>query len=122
MNNLHLCPKFEYAFTILGKRWNGLILKILMSGPKHFHEIEATLPKISDRILAIRFKELIADGLIVRKVYPETPVRIEYELTAMGYSLVPVMDAVQIWADEWLDSSDTVTFEHKDKVRVTSFV
>ncbi len=104
MNNDHLCPKFEFAFTLLGKRWNGLILRVLMNGPKRFHEVEKSISKMSDRILTTRFQELIASDLVVRNVYPETPVRIEYELTEMGYSLEPVMDAIQTWADEWLSS------------------
>jgi DNA-binding HxlR family transcriptional regulator len=98
----HLCPKFESAFGILGKRWTGLIIRGLMSGPKRFKDISELIPNMSDRMLAERFRELEAEGIVVRHVYPETPVRIEYELTQKGKDLAPVMDAVQAWADRWI--------------------
>ncbi|PCK71009.1 transcriptional regulator-like protein [Paenibacillus larvae subsp. larvae B-3650] len=56
---------------------------------------------MSDRMLSERFKELEAADIVVRKVYPETPVRIEYELTEKGKALRPVMDELQKWAEKW---------------------
>jgi DNA-binding HxlR family transcriptional regulator len=102
MDELHLCPKFETAFQILGKRWTGLIIRCLMNGPMRFKDISELIPNMSDRMLAERFRELEAAGIVVRNVYPETPVRIEYELTPKGRALGPVMDALQAWADEWV--------------------
>lgn len=102
MEEWHLCPKFESAFEILGKRWTGLIIRVLLNGPKRFKEISDMIPNMSDRMLAERFRELEATNILVRRVYPETPVRIEYELTDKGRSLAPVMDAVQEWADRWI--------------------
>ncbi|MCL6516263.1 helix-turn-helix domain-containing protein [Alicyclobacillus sp.] len=99
-----MCPKFEAAFELLGKRWTGLIIRALMSGPKRFKDISEMIPNMSDRMLAERFKELEAAGILIRRVYPETPVRIEYELTDKGKGLGPVMDEVQRWADTWLDA------------------
>ncbi|RAV14841.1 winged helix-turn-helix transcriptional regulator [Paenibacillus contaminans] len=96
-----LCPKFESAFELLGKRWTGLIIRVLLSGPKRFKDISEMIPGMSDRMVSERFKELEAAGIITRKVYPETPVRIEYELTAKGVALQPVMDEVQTWAEKW---------------------
>ncbi|CAM3961281.1 winged helix-turn-helix transcriptional regulator [Alicyclobacillus pomorum] len=103
MDELHLCPKFETAFQILGKRWTGLIIRCLMHGPMRFKDISELIPNMSDRMLAERFRELEAAGIVVRHVYPETPVRIEYELTPKGRALGPVMDALQAWADEWVN-------------------
>lgn len=97
-----LCPKFEAAFDILGKRWTGLIIRVLMTGPKRFKEISDAIPHMSDRMLAERFKELEAEGIVKRQVYPETPVRIEYELTDKGKSLESVMNEVQCWGDRWV--------------------
>ncbi|MDQ0190785.1 helix-turn-helix transcriptional regulator [Alicyclobacillus cycloheptanicus] len=97
-----LCPKFESAFELLGKRWTGLIIRALLSGPKRFKDISGMIPNMSDRMLAERFKELESAGLLVRHVYPETPVRIEYELTQKGRDLEAALNEVQRWADTWM--------------------
>jgi DNA-binding HxlR family transcriptional regulator len=101
MVDFHLCPKFEQAFELLGKRWTGLIIRVLLTGPKRFKDISDHIPSMSDRMLSERFKELEAAGIITRNVYPETPVRIEYELTDRGKGLESVMDELQIWAHKW---------------------
>lgn len=98
----HMCPKFESAFEILGKRWSGLIVRALLEGPKRFRDISGMIPNMSDRMLAERFKELESADIVKRTVYPDTPVRIEYELTQKGKDLAPVMDALQRWADRWV--------------------
>ncbi|KPV43120.1 winged helix-turn-helix transcriptional regulator [Alicyclobacillus ferrooxydans] len=97
-----MCPRFKQAFDLLGKRWTGLILRTLCGGPRRFSEIAAIIPDMSERMLSERFRELEDAGVVNRRVYPETPVRIEYELTEKGRGLHPVVEAVQIWADEWL--------------------
>lgn len=102
MPDCQLCPKFESAFSLLGKRWSGLIIKVLLDGPKRFSDISAMIPQLSDRVLAERFKELEAEGIIERNVYPEIPVRIEYQLTDKGKALKSVLDAVQTWAETWI--------------------
>ncbi len=102
MDTYHVCPKFEDAFGLLGKRWTGLIIRTLLNGQNRFSEITAAIPNLSARMLAERFKELENQGIVVRTVYPETPVRIEYELTEKGKDLGKVMDAVQLWAEKWL--------------------
>ncbi len=96
-----MCPKFETAFELLGKKWTGLIIRTLLSGQKRFSDISEAIPNMSARILTERFKELEEAGIIIRKVYPETPVRIEYELTQKGSDLQAVMDEVQKWAEKW---------------------
>lgn len=103
MADFHLCPRFEYAFALLGKKWNGLIIRVLLEGPKRFSDMSNMIPELSDRILAERFKELEAEGIIQRNVYPETPVRIEYQLTEKGLALKPVMLEVHRWAEAWYD-------------------
>lgn len=102
MEDYHLCPKFEDAFELLGKRWTGLIIRTLLSGQKRFSDISAAIPNMSPRMLTERFKELEVNGIVSRTVYPETPVRIEYELTEKGKGLSPVMDEIQKWAEEWI--------------------
>jgi DNA-binding HxlR family transcriptional regulator len=102
MENHSLCPKFESAYALLGKRWTGLIIRVLLSGEKRFKEISEVIPSMSDRMLAERLKELETEGIVKRQVYAETPVRIEYSLTEKGKALQPVLDAMQKWGEEWL--------------------
>ncbi len=97
-----LCPKFEAAFQLLGKRWTGLIIRVLMTVRNVLRISLSMIPNMSDRMLAERFKELEAFGIISRQVFPETPVRIEYELTEKGRALERVMNDVQSWADVWV--------------------
>lgn len=101
MEKYHMCPKFENAFELLGKKWTGLIIRTLLSGQKRFSDISESIPNMSARILTERFKELEKEGIVNRKVYPETPVRIEYELTEKGHELQFVMDEIQKWAEKW---------------------
>lgn len=107
MNVPKLCPKFEYAFHLLGKRWTGLIIYALLNGSKRFKDIADMIPHMSDRMLVERLKELEEEGIVVRKVYPEIPVRIEYELTEKGRALAPVMEKVQEWANQWIEQTDS---------------
>ncbi|MFS8640955.1 MAG: helix-turn-helix transcriptional regulator [Symbiobacteriaceae bacterium] len=100
MADLQLCPKFEHAVHILGKRWTGLILWTLMSGPKRFSEIEAIIP-VSGRLLSERLKELESEGLVTREVFPEVPVRVVYSLTPKGQAMEPILAAIQQWAENW---------------------
>lgn len=101
--SMQLCPRFESAFSFLGKRWNGLIIQTLMSGPKRFKDISNQIPMMSDKMLSERMKDLEGEGILVRHVYPETPVRIEYELTEKGHALKSVMEQIQMWAECWVD-------------------
>ena len=100
MADFQLCPKFEHAIHILGKRWTGLILWTLLSGPKRFSEIEAAIP-VSGRLLSERLKELESEGLVTREVFPEVPVRVVYFLTPKGQAMEPILAAVQQWAESW---------------------
>lgn len=102
MEKYNLCPKFEDAFELLGKKWTGLIIRTLLNGKKRFSDISAAIPNMSARMLTERFKELEIHGIVIRTVYPETPVRIEYELTEKGKELSPVMDEIQKWAEKWV--------------------
>ncbi|BCJ87244.1 winged helix-turn-helix transcriptional regulator [Effusibacillus dendaii] len=108
MEHETLCPKFESAFNLLGKRWSGLIIQVLLSGPKRFKEISEVIPNMSDRMLTERIKELEAEDIIKRTVYPEIPVRIEYELTDKGRALQPVMEQVQKWAETWVNNTNPI--------------
>jgi DNA-binding HxlR family transcriptional regulator len=97
------CPRYERAMETLGKKWNGLILRILLGGPRRFTEIRALVPDLSDRVLSERLGELEAEGIIVRNVRATKPVAIEYSLTEKGRALEPVVEAIQAWAEAWCD-------------------
>ncbi|GGM33083.1 MarR family transcriptional regulator [Paraliobacillus quinghaiensis] len=99
MNNL--CPRFEKAMQLFGKRWVGLILFELLKGPKRFSEMEAELP-ISGRILSERLKMLEQEKIVERRVYSDFPVRIEYLLSDKGLALEPVIKDIQGWAETWI--------------------
>lgn len=98
----NLPEAFQQAIGILAKRWTPLILYVLSDGPRRFSEIAAEIEFVSDRVLSDRLKELEAEGLIERTVYPEVPVRVEYTLTEMGRDLQPVFGAIGKWANRWL--------------------
>jgi DNA-binding HxlR family transcriptional regulator len=100
-----MCPRYEAAMELLGKRWTGLIIRMLMAGPMRFSAMRDQVERLSDRLLSERLKELEAAGVVVRRVYPETPVRIEYELTPMGREMEPIVAAIQAWAERWIDGS-----------------
>ncbi|WAH39118.1 winged helix-turn-helix transcriptional regulator [Alicyclobacillus dauci] len=96
-----LCSKFQWAFTLLGRPWTGMIVRALLNGPKRSKEILQMIPNISSRVLHQRLGELEGAGIVERTIYEEKPVRIEYGLTEMGRTLEPAMDEVQKWADRW---------------------
>ncbi|MDW0114531.1 helix-turn-helix domain-containing protein [Sporosarcina saromensis] len=106
MNNFELCPRFEKAISILSQRWTALILYQLMSGPQRFCTMTEKLG-VSGKTLTERLKDLEQQGFVVREVYPETPVRIEYSLTDKGMSLTPIMQEIEEWSSEWIESSST---------------
>ena len=97
-----ICPKFERTFSILGKKWMGLIIEVLLEGPQRFKNIAAAIPNVSDRVLVERLKELEQEGVVLRTVDPNAAMRVAYSLTKKGKDLKNVMNAVKIWADEWV--------------------
>jgi DNA-binding HxlR family transcriptional regulator len=96
------CPHYHQAVELVGKRWNGVILRALLAGPMRFHQLARAVPELSDRLLSQRLKELEARGLISRHVDPGPPVRVTYALTEMGAALRPALDALHAWARRWL--------------------
>ena len=95
-----LCPKYQRAMALLGKRWTWLVLRVLLDGPCRFGDFLDRIRGISDPILSERLKELEAQGLVQRRVLPETPVRVEYALTPKGQGLREVLLLLHNWADE----------------------
>lgn len=97
------CPRLHEAVELVGKRWTGAIVSVLLSaGPSRFSEVAQAIPQLSDRLLSERMKELEARGVVERKVYADTPARVEYSLTDMGHELAPALRELKAWADRWL--------------------
>jgi DNA-binding HxlR family transcriptional regulator len=99
------CPVFHRAVELIGRRWSGSIIRAMRTGRLRFSEIAYAVPGLSDRLLSERLKELECEGIVVRNVYPETPVRIEYELTDKGRDLDEVMRAISEWSVRWLETA-----------------
>lgn len=97
-----MCPAYEKAMELLGKKWTGLILRILMGGPKRFSEFREQVPDMSDRLLSERLSELEETGIVQRHVHQTKPVLIEYELTNKGRALEPVVQSIEGWAEKWV--------------------
>ena len=98
------CPLFHHAIELIGRRWTGVVLRAMLRGARRFGDIAADVPNLSDKMLAERLKELEAEGVIRRTVVPETPVRVEYELTDKGRALEGIVKALDEWADRWIDA------------------
>jgi DNA-binding HxlR family transcriptional regulator len=96
------CPLYHEAVELVGRRWTGAILRVLMDGPLRFSEIAQAIPELSDRLLSERMKELEARGMVQRTVIPGPPLRVEYELSVMGSELEPALSELQSWARRWL--------------------
>ena len=103
---LSLCPAYMEATELLSKRWMGLVLLVLLKGPKRFNEILANIPGLSDPLLTQRLRELEAEGLVERRVLATSPVRVEYELTEMGRDFEKVAMEISIWAHKWMDKAN----------------
>jgi DNA-binding HxlR family transcriptional regulator len=96
------CPLYHEAVELVGRRWTGAILRVLMDGPLRFSEVSAAVPELSDRLLSERMKELEARGMVERTVIPGPPLRVEYALSRMGRELEPALSELQRWANRWL--------------------
>ncbi len=98
------CPLYHEAVELIGRRWTGAILAVLLTAPEplRFSEIAAAVPQLSDRLLSERVKELEERGLLVREVEPGPPVRVTYRLSPMGSDLAPALEQLAGWAQRWL--------------------
>ena len=97
---LEACPHLTAAFGVLGKRWNALILDVLGHRPARFVEIHRAVPKLSDRVLGERLRELTDLGIVQRVVPAAGPAT--YRLTATGEHLRPALESIRRWDEEVL--------------------
>jgi len=108
LNPQRICPLFERAVRILGKPWTGLILYSLLAGSRRFSEITAHIGPVSASLVSTRLKELEREGIVERRVFPETPVRIEYVPTAKAAGLKDIVLAIHRWADVLGEEEDQI--------------
>jgi DNA-binding HxlR family transcriptional regulator len=97
-----LCSKFHVASELIGRRWTGAIIYVLLRSRCRFATLRSAIPDITDRMLSDRLQELEQEGIVERTVIPETPVRVEYALTKKGRALANAMDAIAEWAEKWV--------------------
>ena len=108
-----LCPRFHRASELIGRRWTGAIIFVLMKATCRFAVLRAAIPDITDRMLSDRLHELEAEGIVERTVLPEPPVRVEYALTKKGRALAEAFQAIAEWAHKWSDATASVPAKTK---------
>jgi DNA-binding HxlR family transcriptional regulator len=101
-----VCTRFHRAIELIGRRWSGAIIFVLLRSRARFAEIRDAIPDMTDRMLSERLLELEKEGIVDRTVIPDTPVRVEYALTKKGRALVPAVDALVDWAHKWVDDEE----------------
>ena len=99
-----LCPRFHRASELIGRRWTGAIIFVLLERACRFATLRDAIPDITDRMLSDRLQELEAEGIVERTVVPDTPVRVEYALTKKGRALGKAIGAITEWAHTWIDA------------------
>ena len=97
-----LCPRFRRASELIGRRWTGAIIYVLLKARCRFAMLRAAVPGITDRMLSERLQELEEEGIVARTVVPETPVRVQYALTKKGRELAAAVGAIAEWAERWI--------------------
>jgi DNA-binding HxlR family transcriptional regulator len=97
-----LCPRFHYAVELIGRRWTGAILFILLRGSTRYTDLREAIPGITDPMLSARLHELESEGVVERSVLPDSPVRVQYALTAKGQALSEVMGTIGDWSRRWI--------------------
>jgi len=98
-----LCPQFHAAVELIGRKWTGAIIYLLLKSRCRFATLRDAIPDITDRMLSERLQELEQKGIVDRTVIPDTPVRVEYALTKKGRALAAVVDTIGEWAHKWND-------------------
>lgn len=90
------CP-VATTLMLIGNKWKVFILQRLLERPWRFNELQRSIPGISQRVLTDNLRAMEADGIVFRKVYPETPVRVEYALSELGGTMRPIIRSMLEW-------------------------
>lgn len=97
---LPACP-VETTLTMIRNKWSVLILRDLIDGAKRFGALKKSIGNVTQKVLTEQLRQMESSGLLTRCIYPEVPPRVEYSLTALGYSLEPVLDAMRQWGEAY---------------------
>ena len=97
-----LCGRFHEASELIGRRWTGAIIFVMLRTRCRFATLREAIPAITDRMLTERLRELEHEGIVERLVVPAAPVRVEYTLTKKGRALGKVIGAITDWAHTWI--------------------
>jgi len=96
-----VCPHFHAAVELVGKRWSGAIISALNERPRRFGELNEAVPRLSDRLLSQRLRELESAGLVGREVSAGPPTKVTYSLTEKGADLDPALRELREWGQRW---------------------
>jgi DNA-binding HxlR family transcriptional regulator len=111
-----VCSRFHRAIELIGSRWTGAILQTLLQGKTRYAAIRGAIPDITDRMLSERLRSLEGEDLVLRVVVPESPVRVEYELTQKGRELQNALREIGNWAERWISlETDSITTASEPK-------
>lgn len=95
-----LCARFHHASELIGRRWTGAVIFLLLQQTCRFATLRDAIPDITDRMLSERLQELEKEGIVERVVVPDTPVRVEYSLTRKGRGLAEAVNSLANWAEK----------------------
>lgn len=100
-------PECPVATTVqlIGSKWKLLILRDLLQRPWRFNELKRDLQGISQKVLTDTLRSMESDGLVVRTVYSETPIRVEYSLSELGCSMRPIIQSLEAWGLSYKEST-----------------
>lgn len=98
--DLPKCP-VETTLKMLGCKWKVLIIRELLTGTKRFCELKKSVTGITQKVLTAKLRDMESLGLVERKVYKQTPPKVEYSLTDIGYSLREVIESMKVWGKDY---------------------
>ncbi|MFF8730697.1 winged helix-turn-helix transcriptional regulator [Streptomyces sp. NPDC015171] len=96
-----LCPSSVMPFRV-GDKWSGMVIRCLQDGPRRFGELRVPLKAVTPKVLSETLRAMERDGLVTRTAYEENPPRVDYALTPLGRTLIPLLDAARAWSETHL--------------------
>jgi DNA-binding HxlR family transcriptional regulator len=96
----------------LSDKWVGLVLAALADGPRRYNDLARKIAGVSQKMLTQTLRSLERDGIVSRTVTPAVPVRVDYDLTPLGQTLLPVMRAIKTWAEENIEKVESARADY----------